>query len=163
MIISLCKRNIWRWPDCSWVLKCPSQHVFLRLHSTKSKQTGHVWETFTKKRRKLGLPLGFSYHIPKPWSWCIAWSFFSLRQKKKPEKNRIWISTVCKTQTNLTSCNHCLHQLILHLLELISFLYFPLFSPRILFSVACVKLHVFGFNSYHYNSIVTAEYKATTG
>lgn len=82
-----------------------SQHVFLGLHFTKSKQTGHVWETFTKKRRKLGLPLGFSYHIPKPWSWCIAWSFFSLRQKKKPEKNRIWISTVCKTQTNLTSCN----------------------------------------------------------
>lgn len=82
-----------------------SQHVFLGLHFTKSKQTGHVWETFMKKRRKLGLPLGFSYHIPKPWSWCIAWSFFSLRQKKKPEKNRIWISTVCKTQTNLTSCN----------------------------------------------------------
>lgn len=120
-----------------------SQHVFLGLHFTKSKQTGHVWETFTKKRRKLGLPLGFSYHIPKPWSWCIAWSFFSLRQKKKPEKNRIWISTVCKTQTNLTSCNHCLHLLILHLLELISFLYFPLFSPHILFSVACVRLHVF--------------------
>ena len=143
MIILLCKRNIWRWPDCSWVWKVPLPNMFfLGLHFTKSKQTGHVWETFTKKRRKLGLPLGFSYHIPKPWSWCIAWSFFSLRQKKKPEKNWIWISTVRKTQTNLTSCNHCLHQLILHLLELISFLYFPLFSPHILFSVACVRLHV---------------------